>query len=84
MWATAGSGRSVLFMFTRWGSPPVLAQPSETIRLQGEDVQLFYESGRLRTVAWRTGGTRGWITNTLSNALSDRQLIALARSCLAN
>lgn len=83
MWATAGSGRSVLLMFSRWQSPPVLAKPSETIRLQGEDVQLFYESGRLRTVAWRMGGTRAWITNTLANALSDRQLIALARSCLA-
>jgi polyisoprenyl-teichoic acid--peptidoglycan teichoic acid transferase len=82
MWATAGSGRSVLFMFTRWQSPPVLASPSDTIRLAGHDVELFYESGRLRTVAWREGQTRAWITNTLRNELSDRALLALARSCL--
>jgi LCP family protein required for cell wall assembly len=82
MWATAGSGRSVLFMFTAWQTPPVLANPSDVIRLQGRDVQLFYESGRLRMVAWESGATRTWITNTLRNDLSDRALIALARSCL--
>lgn len=82
MWATAGSGRSVLFMFTRWQAPPVLASPSETIRLAGHDVDLFYESGRLRMASWRAGQTRGWVTNTLRNELSDRTLIALARSCL--
>jgi hypothetical protein len=55
MWATAGSGRSVLFMHTTWTSPPVLDRPSESIRLAGRNVQLFYESGRLRMVAWRDG-----------------------------
>ena len=84
MWATAGSGRSVLFMFTRWQEPPVLSSPSDTIRLAGEDVQLFYESGRLRMVAWRSGRTRAWVTNTLRNELPDRTLIALARSCISN
>lgn len=82
MWATAGSGRSVLFTFTTWDDPPILERPSETIRLAGHDVQLFYESGRLRMAAWREGDTRGWVTNTLTNALPDRTLIALARSCL--
>jgi LCP family protein required for cell wall assembly len=82
LWATAGSGRSVLFMFTTWQRPPVLERPSATIRLAGQPVQLYYESGRLRMVAWRRGATRGWVTNTLRNELSDRAMIALARSCL--
>ena len=82
LWATAGSGRSVLFMFTRWQTPPILTRPSETIRLAGHDVELFYESGRLRMAAWRSGSTRAWVRNTLRNELSDRALIALARSCL--
>jgi hypothetical protein len=60
----------------------VLDRPSESIRLAGRNVQLFYESGRLRMVAWRDGGTRSWITNTLRNELPDRVLVALARSCL--
>ncbi|HWT93068.1 MAG TPA: hypothetical protein VN238_08740, partial [Solirubrobacteraceae bacterium] len=82
MWASAGSGRSLLFMFTEWQSPPVLARPSTSIRLAGHDVDLFYESGRLRMAAWRSGSTRAWVTNTLRNELPDRTLIALARSCL--
>lgn len=84
LWATAGSGRSVLLMFTEWQSPPVLARPSTSIRLAGHDVDLFYESGRLRMAAWRSGTTRAWVTNTLRNELPDRTLIALARSCLRN
>jgi hypothetical protein len=69
-------------MFTTWQTPPVLDRPSDAIRLAGRDVQLFYESGRLRMVAWRSGDTRAWVTNTLRNELSDKTLIALARSCL--
>jgi hypothetical protein len=72
----------VLFMFTEWQDPPVLEHPSQTIRLAGHDVQLFYESGRLHMAAWREGDTRGWVTNTLRNELPDRALVALARSCL--
>jgi hypothetical protein len=82
MWATAGSGTSLLFMFTTWQDPPILERPSETIRLAGHDVDLYYESGRLRMAGWRSGDTRGWVTNTLRNEVSDRTLIALARSCL--
>lgn len=82
LWATAGSGRSLLFMFTEWQSPPVLARPSTSIRLAGRDIDLFYESGRLHTTAWRSGTTRAWLTNTLRNELPDRTLIALTRSCL--
>jgi polyisoprenyl-teichoic acid--peptidoglycan teichoic acid transferase len=82
MWATAGSGTSLLFMFTTWQDPPILERPSETIRLAGHDVDLYYESGRLRMAGWRSGDTRGWVTNTLRNEVPDRTLIALARSCL--
>jgi polyisoprenyl-teichoic acid--peptidoglycan teichoic acid transferase len=82
MWATSGSGRSLLFMFTRWQRPPVLARPSTRIRLAGRGAELFYESGRLRMVAWRDGGTRAWVTNTLRNEVPDRTLVALARSCM--
>ena len=32
-------------------------------------------------LAWRIGDTRAWITNTLRNELTSKQMVALARSC---
>jgi LCP family protein required for cell wall assembly len=80
-WATAGSGESVLWMWTTWQDPPILSDPSQTVVRDGRNYQLYYDSGRLRMVAWRIGSTRAWVTNTLLNALSDSQMIALANTC---
>jgi LCP family protein required for cell wall assembly len=81
MYQTAGSGRSVLWMWTTWSKPPVLDSPSETVRKGGRSYDLYWESGKLRQVAWRVDNTRAWITNTLRNELSRSQLLELASSC---
>lgn len=81
LYATKSSGVSVLWMFARWEDPPVLRSPSQVRRYGGRTVEFFYESGRLRTVAWRQGTSRAWITNTLRNELSSAQMVALARTC---
>jgi LCP family protein required for cell wall assembly len=81
LYATAGSGRSPLWMFTTWQDPPTLDEPSETRTVGGREYRLYRDSGSLRQVAWRVGATQVWLTNTLRNDLSARQMLALARSC---
>jgi LCP family protein required for cell wall assembly len=83
LYATAGSGRSALWTFTTWDDPPVLDDPSGTARVGGREVDLYRDGGALRQVAWRVGATRVWLTNTLRNDLSPRQMLALAGSCTA-
>jgi hypothetical protein len=80
-YATAGSGRSILWMETTWQDPPILRGPTRSVRRGGRTYDLYFESGRLRQVAWRLGRTRVWVTNTLRNEVSNRQMLALALSC---
>jgi LCP family protein required for cell wall assembly len=65
---------------TTWRSPPILDDPSEQRRIAGRTYQLFYDGGRLRLVAWRTPRAVYWVANTLLRTLTNRQMLALARS----
>jgi len=81
LYATAGSGDSVLWMYTTWRDAPILRNPSATLRRGGRTYDLYTEHGRLRQVAWRIGASQVWITNTLQDMLTNAQLLALAQSC---
>jgi polyisoprenyl-teichoic acid--peptidoglycan teichoic acid transferase len=81
MYATSGSGHSVLWMFTTWSNPPILDNPTATRRVGGRTLDLYTDSGHLRQIAWNVGPTRVWITNTLRNELTNAQMLALATSC---
>jgi len=65
---------------TRWMDPPILDSPSEERTIDGRDFELHYEGDRLRLVAWRTPKAAYWVSNTLLQTLSERQMIAIARS----
>jgi polyisoprenyl-teichoic acid--peptidoglycan teichoic acid transferase len=65
---------------TTWQDPPILANPSETRRLGGREYQLHYAGDRLRLVGWHTSKAAYWISNTLLQTLSEKQMLAIARS----
>lgn len=81
LYATAGSGDSILWMYTTWQNPPILAHPTGTLTRGARTYALYTTHGRLRQIAWRLGASTAWITNTLRNTLSIAQMLALARSC---
>ena len=65
---------------TTWRNPPILDDPSETVRMAGRKYELFYNGRQLRLVAWRTPKGAYWVSNTLLRTLNNRQMLALARS----
>ncbi len=65
---------------TRWMDPPILKSPSEKRTIGKREFELHYEGDRLRIVAWRTSGAVYWVSNTLLQTLSERQMLAIARS----
>jgi LCP family protein required for cell wall assembly len=65
---------------TNWEGPPILDNPSERRRMGGRSYQLFYDGHRLRLVSWRSGKAVYWVSNTLRQALTNQQMLALARS----
>jgi polyisoprenyl-teichoic acid--peptidoglycan teichoic acid transferase len=81
LWATRGSGRSILWTATTWSDAPVLRRPSSTIEREGRTYELWFENRRLRQVAWKQGEVSLWITNTLGNELSIEAMLQLADSC---
>jgi LCP family protein required for cell wall assembly len=65
---------------TTWQDPPILEDGSEERRIGRRTFELHYDGDRLRLVAWRTPKAVYWISNTLLQTLSERQMIAIARS----
>jgi LCP family protein required for cell wall assembly len=65
---------------TRWKHPPILENPSEKRKLGGREFELHFDGDRLRLVAWRTKQAVYWVSNTLLLTLTERQMLAIARS----
>ena len=64
---------------TSWHDPPILEHPSETRRIGGREYMLFYNGDRLRLVAWRTRRGAYWISNTLLQSVSAKEMLGVAR-----
>jgi polyisoprenyl-teichoic acid--peptidoglycan teichoic acid transferase len=65
---------------TTWKDPPILDDPSEKRTIKGRTYELHFAGDRLRLVAWRTPKAAYWISNTLLQTLTKRQMMAIARS----
>jgi hypothetical protein len=63
-----------------WRYPPILDDPDAVRRVGGRKLLLYYDGAHLRLVGWRTRKAAYWVTNTLDQAISNRQLIAIASS----
>lgn len=63
---------------TTWQTPPILNHPNQTITIGGRRLQLYFEGQRLRVVAWHDGRAVYWLSNTLQNILTNRQMLAIA------
>jgi polyisoprenyl-teichoic acid--peptidoglycan teichoic acid transferase len=65
---------------TTWRRPPILEGASEKRRIGKRTFELHYDGDRLRLVAWRTRKAVYWVSNSLLLTLSERQMLAIARS----
>ena len=54
-----------------WKSPPILDSPTRDLKMRGRKYELFYDGDRLRLVAWRTPRGAYWVSNTLSQKLTN-------------
>jgi LCP family protein required for cell wall assembly len=67
---------------TTWSNPPLLSNPSQTVRVGPRTYELFYAGEHLTVVAWREGGASYWIQNTLTNGVQPREMLAMAEQTL--
>ncbi len=65
---------------TTWQNPPILSKPSETKFVNGKQLLLYANGGKISLVAWRTAKGVYWVSNTLTDNIPNRQLVAIAAS----
>ena len=65
---------------TDWRTPPLLARPTSARNIAGRKLMLFRDGDRLRYVVWRTRRAVYWVSNSLSLALTNAQMLGIARS----
>ncbi|MGH3991727.1 MAG: LCP family protein, partial [Pseudonocardiaceae bacterium] len=65
---------------TTWRNPPILEGVTDTRKMGRRTYELVPDGDRVRLVAWRTRKAVYWISNTLLLTLSEKQMLAIARS----
>jgi polyisoprenyl-teichoic acid--peptidoglycan teichoic acid transferase len=65
---------------TTWTKAPLLAHPTGARTVNGRKLLLFQDGGRLRFVAWKRKDAVYWVSNSLSLALTNGQMIGIAAS----
>jgi polyisoprenyl-teichoic acid--peptidoglycan teichoic acid transferase len=65
---------------TTWQHPPLLNSPTSTRTVNGRQLLLYSNGGKLALVAWRAPSGVYWVSNTLTNTISNRQMVEIAAS----
>jgi LCP family protein required for cell wall assembly len=63
-----------------WQTPPLLASPTQTKMVAGKKLFLYAQGGKITNVAWHTKQGVYWISNTLTNDISNQQMVGIAAS----
>jgi LCP family protein required for cell wall assembly len=63
---------------TSYTDAPLLDQPHSTRRIRGRTFHVYYDGSRTRLVSWKTGDNVYWVSNTLLETLTNRQMLAIA------
>ncbi len=65
----------------KWRNPPILDEAHDKQKLRGRTYRVYYDGNRIRMVAWKTPTGSYWVSNTLSQRLTNRQMLDIAK-CL--
>ncbi|MBS1883840.1 MAG: LCP family protein [Actinobacteria bacterium] len=64
-----------------WEDPPILDNPTETVTKGGREYLIYTDSGQIKMVAWHRGENTYWISNSLQQSLTNKQMMGVAESC---
>jgi LCP family protein required for cell wall assembly len=77
---TSGLGQYWGIQGLAFKNPPNLKGPHETRHYHGQDYSVYFEGKVTRLVAWKTRKANYWVENSLSGALTESQMITIART----
>jgi polyisoprenyl-teichoic acid--peptidoglycan teichoic acid transferase len=67
---------------TTWRDPPILNNPTETKTVNGRQLLLYVNAGKISLVAWHTSGGVYWISNSLNDVIGNQQMVTMAGSLM--
>ncbi len=73
-----GPGQNYDVQGTTWTTAPQLDNPDQTITVGPRTYYLDYEGQHLETVAWYEHGAAYWVRNSLTDAVGNGELLAIA------
>jgi hypothetical protein len=65
---------------TTWRDPPLLTGTKQTRTVNGKQLLMYFNGHKVSLVAWKTPQAVYWISNTLTDTLSNSQMVAIAGS----
>ena len=65
---------------TTWKDAPILDDFDDEVRMRGRTYQRYFDGRRIRMIAWKRPEGAYWVSNTLSQRLTNRQMMDIARS----
>lgn len=65
---------------TKWQTPPILEEEDEVRKMNGREFRIYKDGTHIRLVALKTKDGSYWVSNTLSQSLSNAQMLAIART----
>jgi polyisoprenyl-teichoic acid--peptidoglycan teichoic acid transferase len=63
---------------TTWTGAPMFTDPDQTVTAAGRTYSLFYSGQHLSVVAWNAHGAVYWVHNSLTDAVGNGELLAIA------
>jgi polyisoprenyl-teichoic acid--peptidoglycan teichoic acid transferase len=82
--ATSGQlGEYVGFQGLGWKNPPILRSPTTERKIGHRTFKIYRDGERAKIVAWQSDNAVYWVTNTLSESLSEKQLLSIAHAARA-
>ena len=63
---------------TTWVDAPLFADPNQTVHVGKRTYFLYYDGSQLSAVAWSEYGAMYWVHNTLTDAVDNGELLAIA------
>jgi LCP family protein required for cell wall assembly len=65
---------------TTWKAAPILDNPTDEVRMRGRTYRRYFDGKKIRLIAWETPKAVYWVSNTLQQKLTNRQMMDIARS----
>jgi len=65
---------------TTWKAAPILDNPTDEVRMRKRTYRRYFDGARIRLIAWETPKAVYWVSNSLNQRLTNKQMMDIARS----